>query len=1855
MASLSDYVLGETLYAGNETQVRRAVHRASGARVAVKMPVAQTASARVVGDLVHEYAVLMQLSAVPRVVRARELVRDDETAVLVLEDPGFRSLDRILAESERLPLEVGLRLGRQLARALEGVHAAGLMHKDVKPHNVLVDEALEQVLLEDFCLASRLSHEATASSTPEALEGTLAYISPEQTGRTARALDERTDLYSLGVTLFEMLAGRLPFGENDPLALVHAHLAKEPPLLDAIAPHVPKAVAAIVARLLAKDPEQRYQTAKGVAADLDEAFRQWHAQATVLPFALGTKDFSVKLRLPQVLVGREREIAQVGAAFAESASGAAELVLVGGPSGIGKTALVRTVYLDIAKEGRGLLIAGKHDQLAQSTPYAALAQAFGALIRQWLASPQAVLQLWQERIRSEVGDNARLIADVVPELDLLMGKLAPVPDVQGEQVLNRQKLTWLNFARAVATPNAPLVMFLDDMQWADTATLLILETLLTDVERSQLLVIAAYRDNETPPEHPLWKLVEAVDKSGAKVSRMAVGPLSEDQVEAWLSRTLASDAARVQPLARVLWHKTRGNPFFLEQLMLSLHRQKLVLRDPEGGEWRWDIKELEKAAVTDNVVTLLTDKVRQMPEPVQQILGLAACAGHAFHLEDLERLSGWERPRVIAALWPALREELVVPASGAYRPAQALGELGAGVLDAEYQFLHDRVQQASYERIPPEQRIVAHLEIGRRLRERYRSEGGTPQQLLELARHLNLGSPLITSADEPKDLSRLNLAAARAAKAASAHRLMASLLDAAQALLGAALWQEEPELSAEIALERLEAGFLLREFDDVEARALGLLALPLPALARLSVQELRVRSCLATGAYARGQELGLTVLAQRGEPLPQTEEACLTAYLEEATELERWFELTPDALDRMPFSPLPEHVVVDALRAHLILCAGFGGRPMLAALVIVRALSELRGRGTVTLTTPFMIGSLTQASSAVTGAYRRAARWVEPGVRIAERTASPMLGECLVYQGIHTAYFGPADQSAPLYEQAIAAGLKSGSFQTTSWGLLSELFYYRVWRGMPLSQVDAQRKARWGLVQRAGDAVGKHLFELCASLCDLLTDPGGATRLLESEPLSRSSGTLVADQDGLAAELARTVEAHLFLIAGAPRLALSRARDAETFRPLLYGTPPVTDIPLWLALSAAKCWDETTDAEERARLGDHLEHGLARVRYFAEGSPENFLHKLRLLEAEHARVHGRTDEALEKYSEAIELAREQRFLHIEALAAQLAAEFLFEAGRPHVAAFYLREARDAYAHWGALAVVAHLEAKYPTLLGLPVRTAVAGQATQTGRTTIVRTSVSEQLDVQTAARAAEALSSERDPTRVVGRLMELVLENAGAQRGVLLLGTEESLSVVARLSVEGARIETGLSQPLEQRREFCLAVVQYAARTGEPVVLDDAPADVRFGSDRYLRASRVRSVIAVPLVHQGLLGGVLYLEHASPQAFSAARVALLSVLAAQGAVALENASLYAQRRWSQALLDLLPTPVLLLEPGSGTVFFANREADRLAGGEFPKGPARSIIEPPFCCSDASGNPLAEVDLPAMRAARGEIIRDVEVNWHTPAGTHTIASTGAVLPAMFGQPSVVALSLQDITPLKKAEQERENLLVMFVGMLGHDLRSPLATITMATSALDQRTELERQVFVHITRGVDRMSALISDLLDFAQIRLGRGIRIAPKPIALDTLAGKLVDDLQTAHPGRRIEVEAEGDLTGRWDPVRVQQVLQNLVGNALQHGAADHPVRVQLRGRGTQVIIEVHNRGPAIPLALLPQIFEPFSRGAEASTGRGGSIGLGLYIVRQVVTAHGGTIRVTSTEAEGTRFVVELPRAMVEGEPPPGRA
>lgn len=1492
MPHLRDCSFGETLHQGMDTLVRRAKHVPDGAAWVVKMSLPGAAYQRSAGRIVHERRMLAKLEDVPGVVRAVGIEHDGNQAALFLEDQRLESLDRVLAERGRLSLHDVLAVGVETARVLENVHAAGVIHKDVKPQNMLWDEKNRRLTLLDFAIASELAEEAANPAIPEALEGTLAYMSPEQTGRLARGIDARTDLYSVGVVLFELICGHRPFVETDPLALVHAHLAKPVPDLHKLVHNVPPMVVKIVERCLEKHPDKRYQTAKGLGADLAHCLEELQNRESIDEFVLGSKDHSQVLRLPQALVSRNAEIKAIKEAFDRAAHGAVQVLLLSGSSGVGKTALVRSVYEEMAKAGRGLLLSGKHDQLGRSVPYAALAQAFGGLFRDVAASAKGVFDAWRRRLDNSLGPLSRIIADIVPELEWILGEIPPVPVVTPEMTYNRVKVSWIEFFRVVTETSPPLVLFLDDLQWVDPASLEILKTVLTDVAQKNIFVIAAYRDNEVDAAHPLNGLFEVLEKARANMSRLSVGPLDSKAVTEWLGVALSASEERVSGLALELHNKTHGNPFFLGQLLLELHRQKALRRDGDTGIWSWDQDAVRQAALTDNVVELMQRKVVELPAETQKLLGQAACAGHTFSLVELAVLSGHPVLTIARELHPAMLAGLVVPVDGHYREARALASSSSEV-DAKYRFLHDRVQQAFYERIDHDERIQTHGLIGKRLRKVFDAEGGTNQKLLELVRHLNLGAGALKTDGERKDLARLDLRAAKAAKANGSYGLQAALVEQAQDLLGNRAWQDERDISLELALERIEADYMLRNFPEVHRRVDELLVLPLPKEARLSARSFQILCLQASAQFVEAERLGIEVLTELGGVFPENDDAAMVQCFMQLSVCQAWLDEHPEGFSLMPLETSTEHYLVDVIEASVATCVAFGSRPPLGGLITTRNVVRILERGTLTPASPYFISCNASLRAIILGKYREDIPWVQEGLAAAQRVASPYLAECLYLR----AFYIPYEASVPKNREAFAAvtrtGLAAGSFQGTSWGLMGEVYCADLWPGGSLAYVSAQVNSRFESMTRYGDIMGLHGLALMKSIADFLRSPKNGDPRPDRPWLETPSSYFAAQHDNYMAELARVEEAHMYVAFGHYEKALASADDAEVHRGDAFAACPIPDIPLWRGLALAKLYAHAPTETRKQEILEGIEMALSRLQYFAHICPENFLHKLRILEAERARLSGENEVAARKYDEAIDAAKKEGFCQIEGLAAHFCAQFYRDLGRSRIAHLYLQESRDAYNRWDAQALVSHLELLYPELKSVeeiiiqsarPAIVATLASATET--------SSAMALDAHTVVRAAQALAGELDPDRVVGRLMELCLANAGAERGILVLLEKDALIVVARLSVRDMRIETGLSLPLAECEDVPPAVIHYVTRSRAPVVVNDVSTEKRFAEDSYFSRQSVRSLLAIPMTHGGRLGGVLYLEHRSiPSAFPESRVEMISVLVSQAAIAVENAKL----------------------------------------------------------------------------------------------------------------------------------------------------------------------------------------------------------------------------------------------------------------------------------------------------------------------------------------------------------------------------
>lgn len=1488
MIQLPRYLVSEQIYESSHAVLFRGTREADGLPVAIKCLKSEYPSLSDLARLRHEHAMLREID-VPGVVKSVGLERHGNGLALVMEDVGGESLDRIL-RAKRLPLRNVLEIGLALAKTLADLHQRHVIHKDIKPHNVLVNLATNQIMLIDFGISTRLSHETYRVRGLDALEGTLAYMAPEQSGRMNRVVDHRSDLYSLGVTLYEALAGQVPFQSNDAIDLVHSHIARKPTAVHEVAPEVPIAVSNVVMKLLAKMAEDRYQHAAGLAADLEHCIAELDARGAIAPFELGRDDLSEELRIPQKLYGRDTELKALSAAFDRIAKGKVELLLVAGYAGVGKSVLVNEIHKSLAR-GRGRFLSGKFDQLSRTTPYAPIAQAFRELTRQILGESSELREKWRARVVETLGPNGQLVVDLIPELEQLIGAQQPVQALGPTESQNRFTLVFQNFLRVFTRSDHPLVLFLDDLQWADPASLKLLQSLTTDPDGGHLLLIGAYRDNEVEAGHPLTLALEELRNTKATVSSITLKPLEPADVNQLLADALVSDGERVRPLSTLVHDRTHGNPFFITQLLVTLHHDGHLKFDARAGVWTWEVDALRGAMSSENVVELMMARFRRLPAETQRTLQLAACIGHEFDLKTLATIC--ERPTgsVAQSLWPALREGLVLPLDAEYRFVHtASGDVTPDEFDVSYRFLHDRAQHGAYSLISEEERPEIHLRIGRLMRR----AGYREEDVFEVVRHLNLGRERISDRDEQLEVARLNLAAARRAKAATAYEAAASHLAAGQALVDESFWETHYDMMFALHSERAECEALTRRLETAEELFKTLLAHVRTRLERAGVLDLQINLYTTLGNYPVAQALGKQALALFDVELPDTDEkrhAALGAAL----------AAVPGNLAGRQIEDLktateisdPDQQMIQTLHTSLF-PSSFMTSPVLYGAMVVRHvnLSLAFGQSPASAVGYMSFGYFI---SGVLGQYREARKYGELALALCERFGNTDVRAKLYFLfGAYSHSVFPIDVALEHHALARHYGFEVGDFQYVSFTTYVT-FWNKFGRGDPLPPVRDEVEGFHALLQRTKDGLSIANLAVCRQV---IANLEGRTR----DPLTLSNDEF--DEDRFAKELDEfgnifaacllwTLKAQIAFLQGELGLALELTTRGEELIGSAAGLFFTNELEYYGCLIRSALFADASEAD-RATYLEKISATQKRIATWAEHAPTTFTHKGILVAAELARVQGRDLEAMELYDRAIETARKNEFVRDETLANELCARFHADKGRTKVARAYVTDAYYGYLRWGATTKVNQLVKAHPFLQteeGGEGTLMMPSLASTTSRTRAMAGGV---LDVATIVAAAHALSGELVLDRLLERLMRLMLESAGAQRGVFVLARDGELRVAATITVDPDRVDVALDVPVSSSHDLPRSVLEHVAEEKEALVLGNACRDSRFGSDPFIRTNRIGSVTCLPMLRQGRLTGVLYLENnLASDAFTPARNELLQTLSSLAATAIENALLYA--------------------------------------------------------------------------------------------------------------------------------------------------------------------------------------------------------------------------------------------------------------------------------------------------------------------------------------------------------------------------
>ena len=883
ISNLSGYEITEQLYAGHRTLVYRGVRHQDQVSVVIKLLRNEFPSFNELVQFRNQYAIAKTLNS-PNIITTYSLEPYNNSYALIMEDFGGVSLKEWAIKTRiELSLQDFLRIVISLSETLNTLHINKIIHKDLKPANILVNPDTKEVKLIDFSIASLLPRESIAIQNVNNLEGTLAYLSPEQTGRMNRGIDYRSDFYSFGITLYELLTKKLPFVANDPMELVHCHLAKSPIPVHELDTEIPLALSAIISKLMAKNAEDRYQTALGLKHDLERCLDQLQGTGTIEIFPLGERDMSDRFLIPEKLYGREQEVSKILNAFERVSQGGVEMMLVAGSSGIGKTAVVNEVHKPITRQ-RGYFIKGKYEQFQRNIPFSAFVQAFRDLMTKLLSESDVQLQNWKDKILQALGENGQILIEVIPELVSIIGQQPLVPELSGNAAQNRFNQLMQKFVNVFTSVEHPLVIFLDDLQWADLASLKLLQLLMKDSEH--LLVIGAYRDNEVSSTHPFTMTVEDLLKTGAVINTVTLKPLTENDLNQLVADTLNCDRSKSQILTELIFQKTKGNPFFATQFLKTLYEGGQIFFDAAKRYWQCDITQTKALAIADDVVEFMSLQLQKLPTETQEILKLAACIGAQFDLQTLALISGLSSKNTANALWSAIQEELVIPITDVYKffPELDCQTDCLADINATYRFLHDRVQQASYSLILDNQRHIIHLKIGQLLRQQHPLEQND-SHIFEIVNQLNLGAFCIEQNLELNELAQLNLKAGCKAKLSTAYGSASEYFRDGLKALGHDCWKTSYALSVQLYQELAEVEYLKANFVLALDVSKVVIEEAKTLLDKIRSYELTVQVYISLDKQVEAIETGLTTLALLGVNLVP-EEADHQPYLERLPSVE---------------------------------------------------------------------------------------------------------------------------------------------------------------------------------------------------------------------------------------------------------------------------------------------------------------------------------------------------------------------------------------------------------------------------------------------------------------------------------------------------------------------------------------------------------------------------------------------------------------------------------------------------------------------------------------------------------------------------------------------------------------------------------------------------------------------------------------------------------------------------------------------------------------------------------------------------------------------------------------------------------
>ncbi len=1879
MQKIADYNIIEALEKSSYLRSYRARKEGAHETRVITLISTEQASPSQIARARQEYETITALS-LPGIVAVEEIRIIPGNLMVIQEDFRGKTLKSILKDG-CLDMVPFLKIGITIAETLGQLHQEGIVHNAVGSENVLIRSADQTVKLANFSQLNLLGTEGESLFSNQELQKMLPYISPERSGRVSRPVDYRSDLYSTGVVFYEMLSGSPPFQFNDPLELIYAHIARKPIPLTEIRKDIPSVVSDMVMKLLSKSVEERYQSGFGLMADLQECHHRLQHTGKILFFKPAQNDLPIMFKTPERLFGRETEQAELGAMMARVRQGERIVSLVSGQAGIGKSSLIQELHRPVAG-CNGHFISGKFEQLNPDTPYHAIFQALQRLVRQILSQSKEKIAHWKAELLAALGSNAGIITDILPEVVLIIGNQPQVPPLGPEESQNRFQHVMKNFITVFAAMDHPLVLFLDDLQWSDSASLGLLTSILGDPDTKHFLFIGAFRDGEIAAKHPLMEARKELARSGIDVRELSLAPLKVMHVNQFLMDCLHCVPERSLPLAELVHRKTDGNPFFIKQFMETVHEIGLIKLDPATG-WQWDVDEIEGIEETRNVSALMAGKITRLPQRAQELLKICACFGSRFNPESISEFV--ERPidDTVFDLREAIREGLII-ASNRY-----------------FKFAHDRIQESVYRLIPESIRKETHLRIGR-FEFVKKKHGDLTDNIFFTVNQLNLAKELLVTDSEKDELAERNLLAGKAAKSTTAYSLAFTYLKTGVDLMGTAGWERNYSLTLSLYTEAVEAAYLTTAFDEMEKLAEQVDLHSRSPLDKVPIHTVGIKTLLARNRLLPAVESGLHILDQLGVHFPEKPKMI---HLLSGLLKTKWRLLGKPVETLVNLPQMESDLVIAQIQIMSTMStAVYWAAPNLLPLMVFQMV-RLGVKFGHTPLAPYNYagyGLILCGIGEIETGYRfgKMALQLMEIMNVREQKAKTLF----VFNTFIRHWKEHVRNSLKPLVSAYQCGVETGDFEFAAFALQIYCFH-SFCANQPLNQLEAEMREYIDVIKSLKQSPQLNMTRLHHQVVLNLRDAPENPWLLAGESY-REQEMLPLHQDAGDRTILFTLYYYKLMLCylfGKHESALENARKAEERIDAVVSSYILVGFYFYDALNRLAMYEDASPRRKR-NIIRKVRKNRKKLYQWSRHAPMNCQHHCELLEAELLHVQGNA-EAGEAYEQAIRHANVNGFWLEEALANELAARHYVERNRANMARYYRNEACRVYGLWGARSKVAALGE-------VPPKDSTLGVADG-------RLSLHGQLDHTTVVHSLQAISTEIILRDLLARLTKIIAENAGADKVLFISVTGDQLSVAAEWSENSSGTDETAAHmqavPVDRRSDLLVPVVNYVKRTKEYVVLDDAQKQGDYTNESYVRQHALKSVLCLPVIRQSNLTGILYLENtAAPGVFTLARIEILQLLASQAAISLENAALYENLATaSQALIESEKKYRLLAENVSDNIWIFDLEQMKFTyqspsilqiRGYTPEEAMQQSLEdilPPDSLRIAMENLEEEIALEALGTADPARTRSMEIENRRKDGS--VIWTEAIMRFLRddqGRAVSILGATRDITTRKKAEEEIRKLNVELeqrvvertaelqksletlrntqeqlvqtekmaalgglVAGVAHEINTPLGIGLMASSLLEEKTKSGNQAFAQgkltrtdldnyfkiaaessrlIYNNLQKAADLVSSFKQVVSEQTGEQCRWIILKDYIDELLIGLQPKVQGS--GHAIRIHCPDDLKLYGDPGYLYKIFTNLILNSILHGFENvqkGEIEIDIWKEAEWIVIVYKDNGKGMDSETLQKMCDPFFTTKRA---RGGT-GLGMHILYNLVSqALGGTMECTSKVNEGVVFLIRIPVA-----------